>query len=144
MLIKQKNLLVPRNMALATFDELILVLLKEINLPLLIFSMVSRCCFLHLIKQSYPATPTLHHVPLHLFPPCIQLAHANKTKECLSSKKLISYNFWQVTNCVLNRGKTAILTLLNRGKTVILTLFNGPKGCLLSLTKLSCPQRPLQ
>ena len=37
-----------------------------------------------------------------------KLAYANKTKESTTSQKLGSRDFWQITNSVLNKGKSAI------------------------------------
>ena len=45
-----------------------------------------------------------------------KLAYATKTKESITSQKLGSWNFWQITNSVLNKGKSAIPPQ-----------FNGPK-----------------
>ena len=37
-----------------------------------------------------------------------KLAHANKTKESITSQKLGCLDFWQIANSVLNKGKSAI------------------------------------
>ena len=37
-----------------------------------------------------------------------KLAYANKTKESITSQKLGSWDFWQIANSVLNKGKSAI------------------------------------
>ena len=37
-----------------------------------------------------------------------KLAYANKTKESITSQKLGSWDFWQIANSVLNKGKFAI------------------------------------
>ena len=42
-----------------------------------------------------------------------KLAYANKTKESITSQKLGTRDFWRVTNCVLNKGKSAIPPLFN-------------------------------
>ena len=42
-----------------------------------------------------------------------KLAYANKTKESITSQKLGSHDFWQITNSVLNTGKSAIPALFN-------------------------------
>ena len=42
-----------------------------------------------------------------------KLAYANKTKESISSQKLVSREFWQTANSVLNKGKPAIPPLFN-------------------------------
>ena len=42
-----------------------------------------------------------------------QTTNANKTKESITSQKLGSRDFWQITNSVLNEGKSAILALFN-------------------------------
>ena len=40
-------------------------------------------------------------------------AYAYKTKESITSQKLGSHDFWQIANCVLNKGKSAMLPLFN-------------------------------
>ena len=42
-----------------------------------------------------------------------KLAYANKTKECITSQKLGSRDFWRIANSVLNKGKSAIPPLFN-------------------------------
>ena len=42
-----------------------------------------------------------------------KLAYANKTKESVTSQKLGSRDIWQIANCVLNKGKSAIPPLFN-------------------------------
>ena len=42
-----------------------------------------------------------------------KLAHANKTKESITSQKLGSHDFWGIANSVLNKGKSVIPRLLN-------------------------------
>ena len=42
-----------------------------------------------------------------------KLAHANKTKESITSQKLGSRDFWRIANSVLNKGKSAIPPLFN-------------------------------
>ena len=42
-----------------------------------------------------------------------KLAYDNKTKESITSQKLGSWNFWQIANSVLNKGKSAIPPLFN-------------------------------
>ena len=42
-----------------------------------------------------------------------KLAYANKTKESITSQKLGSRDFWQITDSVLNKGKSAISPLFN-------------------------------
>ena len=42
-----------------------------------------------------------------------KFAYANKTKESISSQKLGSRDFWQITNSVLNKGKSVIPPLFN-------------------------------
>ena len=37
-----------------------------------------------------------------------KLAYANKTKESISSQKLVSQDFWRIASSVLNKGKSAI------------------------------------
>ena len=52
MLIKQKSPLLPRNFALVTSGELLIVFSKKVNLLYLLYSMGQWCCLLHLIKQN--------------------------------------------------------------------------------------------
>ena len=42
-----------------------------------------------------------------------KLAYTNKIKECITSQKLGSRDFWQIANSVLNKCKSALLPLLN-------------------------------
>ena len=42
-----------------------------------------------------------------------KLAHANKTKESITSQKLHSLAFWRITNSVLIKGKSAMSSLFN-------------------------------
>ena len=42
-----------------------------------------------------------------------KLTYANKIKEFITSQKLGSRDFWQITNSVLNKGKSAIPPLFN-------------------------------
>ena len=53
MLTKQKNLSLPRNLVLMTFDELPILFLTKLNPLHLLYSAVWRCCLLHLIKQNF-------------------------------------------------------------------------------------------
>ena len=43
-----------------------------------------------------------------------KLAYATKTKESITSQKLGSWDFWQIANSVLNKGKSAIPPLFNQ------------------------------
>ena len=52
MLIKQKSPLLPRNLVLETFGELLIVFSAKVNLLYLLYSTSRRCCLLHLIKQN--------------------------------------------------------------------------------------------
>ena len=52
MLIKQKSPLLPRNLALVTSGELLIVFSTKVNLLYLLYSMGQRCRLLHLIKQN--------------------------------------------------------------------------------------------
>ena len=52
MLIKQKSPLLPRNLALVTSGELLIVFSTKVNLLYLLYSKGRRCCLLHLIKQN--------------------------------------------------------------------------------------------
>ena len=42
-----------------------------------------------------------------------KLVYANKTKESITSQKLVSRDFWRIANSVLNKGKSAIPSLFN-------------------------------
>ena len=42
-----------------------------------------------------------------------KLAYANKTRESITSQKPCSWDFWQIANSVLNKGKSAISPLFN-------------------------------
>ena len=50
--LKQKSLSLPRNLALGTFGELLIVFSTKVNLLYLIYSIAQRCCLLHLIKEN--------------------------------------------------------------------------------------------
>ena len=52
MLIKQKTLLLTRNLAPRTFGELFKVFQTKTNLLYLLYSTAPRCCLLHLIKRN--------------------------------------------------------------------------------------------
>ena len=52
MLIKQKNLSLPRNLALGTFGKLLLLFSTKVNLLYLLYSMTQRWCLLRLITQN--------------------------------------------------------------------------------------------
>ena len=72
-LLKQKSPSLPRNLALGTFGELLIVSSTKVNLLYLLYSMDQRCCLLDLIKQNYllktfPRTQILMtQVSLYLF-----------------------------------------------------------------------------
>ena len=53
MLIKQKSPLLPRNLALGTFGELLIVFSTKVNLLYILYSVDQMCHLLHLIKQNY-------------------------------------------------------------------------------------------
>ena len=42
-----------------------------------------------------------------------KLAYATKSKESITSQKFGSWDFWQIDNSVLNKGKSAIPPLFN-------------------------------
>ena len=46
----------------------------------------------------------------------VKLAYATKTKECNTSQKLGSRDFWRIANSVLNKGKSTIPPLFNGQK----------------------------
>ena len=52
MLLKQMNPSLPRNLAVETHGELLIVLSTKVNLLYLFYSTASKCCLLHLIKQN--------------------------------------------------------------------------------------------
>ena len=52
MLLKQKSPSLPRNVALGTFGELLIVFSIKVILQYLFYSTNRKCCLLHLIKQS--------------------------------------------------------------------------------------------
>ena len=60
MLIRQKILLLPRNLTLGTFDELQIVFLTKVNLLYFLYSAARRCCPLHLVKQKCFATKNFY------------------------------------------------------------------------------------
>ena len=49
---KKKSPSLPRNLALGTFVELLIVFSTKVNLLYLLYSTARRCCLLHLIKQN--------------------------------------------------------------------------------------------
>ena len=51
-LIKQKSALLPRNLALRTFAELLIVFPTKVNLLYFLYSTAQRCCHLHLLEQN--------------------------------------------------------------------------------------------
>ena len=51
-LLKQKNPLLPRNLALGTSRELLIVFSTKVKLLYLLYSMAKRFCLLYLIKQN--------------------------------------------------------------------------------------------
>ena len=53
MLLKQKSLSLPRNLALGTFGELLILFSTKVNLLYLLYSTDRRCCLLHLTKKNY-------------------------------------------------------------------------------------------
>ena len=64
-----------------------------------------------------------------------KLAYANKREESITSQKLGLWNFWQIANIVLNKGKSAIPPLFNDPEVltfvsdkVILFVKNFPKN----------------
>ena len=52
MLLKRKNSSLPRNLALGTSGELLIVFSRKINLIYLLYTTAQRCCLPHLIKQN--------------------------------------------------------------------------------------------
>ena len=53
MLIKQKSSLLPRNLVLKTFGELLIVFPTKVNLLCLLYSTAQRCCLLHLKAKLF-------------------------------------------------------------------------------------------
>ena len=58
----------------------------------------------------------------------IKITYANKIKEFITSQKLGSRDFWQITNSVLNKGKSAILPLFI-GSEVLSSASDKAKLC---------------
>ena len=54
-----------------------------------------------------------------------KLAYTNKTKECITSQKLGSHDFWRIANSVLNKGKSAIPPLFNSLKVLSSTSYKA-------------------
>ena len=52
MLLKQKSPSLPRELALRTFGELLIVFSRKVNLLYLLYPTDRRCCLLYLIKQN--------------------------------------------------------------------------------------------
>ena len=65
-----------------------------------------------------------------------KLAYANKTKESITSLKLGSHDFWQITNRVLDKGKSAI-TPLFKGMEVLSSASDKVKLCAEKFSKNS-------
>ena len=42
-----------------------------------------------------------------------KLAYADKTKDCVTSRKLGQGNFWEIAYCALSKGKSAVFSLFN-------------------------------
>ena len=49
---KTKSSSLPRNLALGTFDKLLIMFSTKVNLLYFLYSAAQRCCLLHLIKQN--------------------------------------------------------------------------------------------
>ena len=64
MLIKQNSSSLPRNLALRTFGELLIVFPTRVNLLYLLYLMDHRSCLLNLIKQNYLLKTFLRNVIL--------------------------------------------------------------------------------
>ena len=58
----------------------------------------------------------------------IKITYANKIKEFITSQKRGSRDFWQITNSVLNKGKSAILPLFI-GSEVLSSASDKAKLC---------------
>ena len=58
----------------------------------------------------------------------IKITYANKIKEFITAQKLGSRDFWQITNSVLNKGKSAILPLFI-GSEVLSSASDKAKLC---------------
>ena len=65
-----------------------------------------------------------------------KLAYATKTKESISSQKRCSWDFWQIANSVLNKGKSAIPPLFN-GPEVLSSASDKAKLCAKNFSKNS-------
>ena len=53
MLIKQKILSLPKNLAVGTFVKLLLVFTTKVILPYLLYSKAQRYCIMHLISKLF-------------------------------------------------------------------------------------------
>ena len=65
-----------------------------------------------------------------------KLAYATKTKEFITSQKLGSWNFWQIADSVLNKGKSAI-PLLYDSPEVLSSASNKAKFAAKNFSKNS-------
>ena len=66
----------------------------------------------------------------------VKLAYVNKTKESITSQKLYSWDFWQIANSVLNKGKSAIPPVFN-GPEVLASASDKAKLFAKNLSKNS-------
>ena len=77
---------------------------------------VHRNHFFHLYQQSKSSESKgkFRQASNHSqrIPEAGKLAYANKTKESITSQKLCSQDFWQITNSILNKVKSANLLYL--------------------------------
>ena len=63
--------------------------------------------------MDVPRTSDAHWVAAKMFSEAAKLAYATKSKECVTSRKIYSRDFWRISNSVLNNGKAAALPLFN-------------------------------
>ena len=81
-------------------------------------AIIHRNCFFHLYQKDKSSDSKFGQASNHCkrVLEAAELAYANETKESITSQKLVSRDFWQIANSVLNKGKSTIPPL-----------FNGPK-----------------
>ena len=90
--------------------------------------------FFHLYQQNKPSQSKLkfrqasNHCKRVL--EAAKLACANKTKEYITSEKLGSWDFWQISNKVLSKGKSAMPSLFNAPE-VLSSTYLIKQNCLL-------------
>ena len=92
MLIKQKSLLLPRNLALGTFGKLLIVFSTKVNLLYPLCSTAGRFCLQHQIKhENFPKNSNLDDsgISLPVFPSRTNLKMHNISVTSRMAKKVI-------------------------------------------------------